>query len=91
MRVAGRPADELLLEAAAPVGEAADEIDGEARGGIQVIDLHSGAVAHWVRFDGMVTELYDVAVLPGVTRPMSFGFKTDEIQRVIAIGDAQPL
>ena len=26
------------------------------------------------------------AVLPGVTRPMALGFKTEEIQRTIAIG-----
>ena len=34
-----------------------------------------------------VSELYDVAVLPGVIRPMALGFKTDEIHRTIAIGD----
>jgi uncharacterized protein (TIGR03032 family) len=60
---------------------------GEARCGIQVIDLRSGAVAHWARFDGMVTELYDVVALPGVARPMAFGFKTDEIRRNLVPGD----
>jgi len=64
---------------------------GEARCGLQIIDLRTGDVVHWVRLEGMVSELYDVVVLPGVERPMSFGFKTDEIQRTIAIGDAQPL
>ena len=52
-----------------------------------VIDLRSGDVAHWLRVDGMVRELYDVAVLPEVSRPMALGFKSDEIQRTIAIGD----
>ena len=32
-------------------------------------------------------ELYDVAALPQVSRPMALGFKTDEIQRTIAIGE----
>jgi hypothetical protein len=32
-------------------------------------------------------ELYDVVVLPGVSRPMALGFKTDEIQRMIAVED----
>ena len=50
-------------------------------------DLRNGDVAHWLRLEGMVRELYDVAVLPGVCRPMAFGFKTDEIQRTIAVGD----
>jgi uncharacterized protein (TIGR03032 family) len=62
----------------------------EARCGLQVIDLRTGDVAHWVRLEGMVSELYDVVILPGVERPMAFGFTTDEIQRTIAIGDPQP-
>jgi uncharacterized protein (TIGR03032 family) len=59
----------------------------EARCGLQVIDLRSGDVAHWLRVAGMVRELYDVAVLPGVCRPMAFGFKTEEIRRTIAVGE----
>jgi uncharacterized protein (TIGR03032 family) len=61
--------------------------EAEARCGLQVIDLRTGAVAHWVRLEGMVSELYDVVALPGVVRPMALGFKTDEIQRMIAIGE----
>jgi uncharacterized protein (TIGR03032 family) len=59
----------------------------DARCGLQVIDLRTGDVAHWVRLEGMVSELYDVAIIQGVARPMAFGFKTDEIQRTVAIGD----
>jgi uncharacterized protein (TIGR03032 family) len=57
----------------------------EPRCGLQVIDLRSGDVVHWLRIEGVVTELYDVVVLPGVVRPMALGFKTDEIRRVITI------
>jgi len=39
----------------------------------------------------MVRELYDVAILPDVTRPMALGFKSDEIQRVIAHGESGQL
>lgn len=59
----------------------------DARCGVLVIDLRTGDVAHWLRVEGMVRELYDVAVLPGTTRPMALGFKTDEIQRIIAIDE----
>jgi uncharacterized protein (TIGR03032 family) len=59
----------------------------EARCGLLVIDLKTGDVAHWLRVEGMVRELYDVAVLPHVSRPMALGFKTDEIQRMIAMGE----
>jgi uncharacterized protein (TIGR03032 family) len=58
----------------------------EARCGLHVVDLRNGDVAHWVRLEGMVSELYDVVALPGVIRPMALGFKTDEIQRLLTIG-----
>ncbi|MEZ5841800.1 MAG: TIGR03032 family protein [Hyphomicrobiales bacterium] len=59
----------------------------EPRCGLMVIDMRSGDIVHWLRFEGAVEELYDVAVLPGVIRPMALGFKTDEIRRVITVGD----
>jgi uncharacterized protein (TIGR03032 family) len=59
----------------------------EAYCGLQVIDLRTGTLAHWLRLEGLVTELNDVVVLPGVVRPMALGFATDEIQRLIAIGN----
>lgn len=62
--------------------------DGEARCGLMVIDLNSGDILHWLRIEGMVEELYDVVTLPGVVRPMALGFKTDEISRVLNVGDA---
>lgn len=63
----------------------------EAQCGLQIIDLRTGTLAHWVRFEGIVSELYDVAVLPGVMRPMAFGFRTDEIQKTVAVADAGSL
>jgi uncharacterized protein (TIGR03032 family) len=59
----------------------------EARSGLLVIDLTSGAVVHWLWLAGMVRELYDVVVLPRVSRPLVLGFKSDEILRTIVIGD----
>jgi uncharacterized protein (TIGR03032 family) len=63
----------------------------ESRCGLHVIDLRTGHVVHWVRVEGMVQELYDVVVLPGVTRPKALGFKSAEIQQVIAVGDHERL
>jgi uncharacterized protein (TIGR03032 family) len=60
----------------------------EARCAVLVIDLRTGDAVHWLRFSGVVKELYDVGVLPGVARPAAIGFKSDEIRRVITIGDA---
>jgi len=61
--------------------------DAEARCGVHVIDLNSGDVVHWIRIEGVVSELYDVVCLAGILRPQALGFKTDEIRRVLRIGD----
>lgn len=63
--------------------------NADPRCGLSVVALATGAVAHWVRVEGMVTELYDVAVLPGTARPMALGFKTDEIRRLISVPDVR--
>jgi uncharacterized protein (TIGR03032 family) len=57
-----------------------------ARTGLQVIDLASGDVAHWLRIEGSLEELYDVVVLPDVARPKAFGFKTPEIRHNVWLG-----
>jgi uncharacterized protein (TIGR03032 family) len=38
--------------------------------GLQVVDLRSGDIVEWIRLEGAVTELFDVAVLPGVNCPV---------------------
>lgn len=60
----------------------------DARCALYVIDLRSGDVVHWARLEGVVQELYDVVALPGVRRPMAIGFRSEEIRRVVSIGDA---
>lgn len=65
--------------------EALGARDAEPRCGLVVIDLNSGDTTAWVRLEGVVRELYDVAVLPDVRRPSLIGFKTDEVRYVISI------
>jgi uncharacterized protein (TIGR03032 family) len=48
--------------------------------GLRVIDLKTGAIAHSLSLEGVVQELYDVAVLPGVIRPGLVGVRNDEIR-----------
>ena len=62
--------------------------NAEARCGLIVVDLRGGDIVHWFGLEGVVSELYDVAVLPGVQRPMALGFKSEEIRRTVTIGDA---
>lgn len=74
-----------------PLDAALGKRNAEAQCGVHVIDLRTGDVVHWLRVDGIVEELYDVVVLPGVQRPMAFGFKTDEIRRIVKVGPTQRL
>ena len=68
--------------------EALAKRGAQARCGLMVVDLRTGDTVHWVRLAGVVQELYDVVVLPGVRRPSAIGFKSDSIRRVITVGDA---
>jgi hypothetical protein len=38
--------------------------------------------------EGAVSELYDVVSIPAVQRPMAIGVRSDEIRRVISMGEA---
>ncbi|MEG4391176.1 TIGR03032 family protein [Microcoleus sp. BROC3] len=59
--------------------------DAEPRCGMMAIDLTTGAIVHWLRFEGIVTELYDVQVIPTVQKPMAVGFQTEEIAQLITL------
>ncbi len=85
-----RPRNNRTFEGLA-LEDALREHDVEARAGLLVIDLRSGDIVHWLRLEGVVEELYDVVALPGVSRPMALGFKTDEIRRTLMVGDYLPL
>jgi uncharacterized protein (TIGR03032 family) len=50
---------------------------------ICVVNLRTGDIEHRLEIGGIVEEIYDVAVLPGVTRPMALGFRTNEIRFTI--------
>ena len=65
--------------------------DADAWCGLQVIELSSGNVIEWVRLNGMVTELYDVATLKNVIRPMVLGFKTTEIAQLVSMDRGESL
>lgn len=73
-----------------PLDSALASRGAEPRCGLLVIDTKTGDTVEWLRIDGVVRELFDVAVLPGIRNPSAIGFMTDEIQRVISIDDQQP-
>jgi uncharacterized protein (TIGR03032 family) len=59
----------------------------EPRCGLMVVDTTNGDAPHWVRIEGVVRELYDVAILPGIRNPSAIGFRSDEILRVISMDE----
>jgi uncharacterized protein (TIGR03032 family) len=71
-----------------PLDEALKKNDADARCGLLVIDTKTGDTIGWVRMEGVVRELYDVAFLPGVKCPTALGFKTTEITRVVTVDGA---
>jgi hypothetical protein len=54
-----------------------------------VVHLTTVDIVNWLWIDGVVSELYDVVVLPNVRRPMALGFKTDEIRRTIDLAPTE--
>jgi len=58
--------------------------DAEAWCGVMIVNLATGDIVEWIRLEGHITELFDVAVLPGVRCPMSLGPNTVEIQNSIS-------
>lgn len=74
-----------------PLQETLEKTGAAPRCGVAVIDLKTGDLAHWLRLEGVVTELFDAVVLDGAKRPAAIGFRSDEIRRVLSIGPAQPL
>ena len=50
---------------------------------LAVVNLATGDIEHRLVIEGVVEELYDVAVLPGVIRPMAIGFRSDEIRFLV--------
>lgn len=59
--------------------------DTEPRCAVLIIDTKSGDIVHWLTFESHITELYDVAFLPGIRRPMHLGFQTNEIRQLITM------
>ena len=62
--------------------------DGEPWCGVLIVDLSRGNIVEWIRLEGEITELFDVAVIPNVVCPMSLGVATLEIQTTVSLQDS---
>ena len=66
-----------------PLNERLDAEGIGAQCAICVVNLVSGDIEHRLEIGGIVEEIYDVALLPGVNRPMALGFRSEEIRLTI--------
>jgi uncharacterized protein (TIGR03032 family) len=64
---------------------ALNERDVEARCGLSIVNTTTGAATDWIRIDGIIDELYDVAFLPGIRAASAVGIVGPEIQRTISV------
>lgn len=51
--------------------------------GVQIASLTNGDVLNWIRFEGDISEIFDVCFLPNVRNPMMIGLRTPEIRDLI--------
>ena len=58
--------------------------DGEPWCGVCIVDLRSGDLIEWIRLDGAIKELFDVAAIPEVACPMALGVHSPDIQSLIS-------
>ncbi len=49
-----------------------------------MIDLNTGDIQQWLRLEGQVRELFDVAVIPGVRCPMGVSPQSREFATTIS-------
>lgn len=62
------------------LNERLDRENVNPRCGLCIVNLKTGEIEHHLEINGVVEELYDVAILPGLIRPMVLGFKSEEIR-----------
>jgi len=63
--------------------DALRQSDSEPWCGLQVICRQTGRCLEWFRIDGAITELYDVALLPGTRSPMAVAPASEEAASLV--------
>ncbi|PYM61516.1 MAG: hypothetical protein DMD79_12530 [Candidatus Rokuibacteriota bacterium] len=56
------------------------------RSGVCVIDVRAGKIVHSLETASNIGELFDLALLPGVRRPMALAFDSGLSRRFMTIG-----
>ena len=56
---------------------------------MQIVSLANGDVVNWIRFEGDISEIFDISFLPNVRNPMMVGLRTPEIRELITFEPEQ--
>ncbi len=59
--------------------------DAAPRCGLVIVDIDTGRMVEWLRFEHTIDELYDVGIMPGTRQPEAIGFKGDGIGTAISV------
>jgi len=63
--------------------EALGTRDAAARCGLLIVDIDTGRTVEWLRFESVIDELYDVAILPGIAQAEAIGFVGDDLAQAV--------
>ncbi len=61
--------------------------DADAWCGIQIVEMATGNVVQWLRLDGAIKELFDVAILPDVRCPLAVSPLSPEFNTTVTMAD----
>ena len=65
------------------IKERMERLSIQQRCGLIVVDLRTGKIVHWLNIRGVISELYDVGFLSGITRPYTPGFSEPDLHRQV--------
>ncbi len=71
-----------------PLDEELEKRDADPWCGVQVINVATGDVVEWIRFQGVVKEMLDVCTLPGVHLPSGISPTSPEVSSLRTIASA---
>jgi len=70
------------------LGDALQRKDAEAWCGVFVVDTRTGDTVEWIRLEGAITELFDIAVLDDGLCPMALGVDSPELKTMVTFETA---
>lgn len=78
-----RPRDQTFT--GLPLQDRLEAASAKPQCGLHIISLATGQTIEWLRLEGPLAELYDVAVLPGTTMPTALSPQSEEATTLLSV------